>query len=67
MDHLKEQKDAGDASLSVVDRVLLAFTSEVTEREGLGDVGTRLADTLLVKKDFSEAALQRALFEVDQP
>ncbi|MDO9338639.1 MAG: hypothetical protein Q7T61_19780 [Caulobacter sp.] len=54
------------AELSVIDRVFSAFTEAVGATEGLEDVSKRLAETLIAKKDLSEAALHRALFETDQ-
>ena len=60
--------DSGEHSpeLSVVDRVLTAFTTAVAEQDGLADVARRLAESLIDKKDLSEVAIQRALFEVDE-
>lgn len=62
-----DSKVEAEAELSVIDRVLSAFTEAVAATEGLDDVSKRLADTLITKKDLSEAALHRALFEADQP
>jgi len=61
-----EPKADAKAELSVGDRVFSAFTEAVAAAEGLEDVSKRLAETLIVKKDLSEAALHRALFEADQ-
>lgn len=61
-----EPKAEADTELSVIDRVLSAFTGAVAATEGLEDVSKRLAETLITKKDLSEAALHRALFEADQ-
>lgn len=61
-----DPKAEADAELSVVDRVLSAFTEAVAATEGLEDVSKRLAETLITKKDLSEAALHQALFEADQ-
>ncbi|MBS3025645.1 hypothetical protein [Acidiphilium multivorum] len=58
--------DAEDA-LSVVDRVLVEFTKVLAEEEGFGDIANRLKETLLDKRDMSETALGRAIFEVEQP
>jgi hypothetical protein len=54
-------------TLSVVDRVLAEFTKALAEEEGFGDIANRLKETLLDKRDMSEAALGRAIFEVEQP
>ena len=62
-----DSKVEAEAELSVIDRVLSAFTEAVAAAEGLDDVSKRLADTLITNKDLSEAALHRALFEADQP
>jgi hypothetical protein len=62
-----DSKIEAEAELSVIDRVLSAFTEAVAATDGLDDVSKRLADTLITKKDLSEAALHRALFEADQP
>ncbi|WP_433932970.1 hypothetical protein [Brevundimonas diminuta] len=61
-----EPKGEAEAELSVIDRVLSAFTDAVAATEGLEDVSERLAETLISKKDLSEAALHRALFDADQ-
>jgi len=61
-----EPKAEADTELSVIDRVLSAFTEAVAATEGLEDVSKRLDETLITKKDLSEAALYRALFEADQ-
>lgn len=61
-----DSKVEADADLSVINRVLSAFT-EALAADGLDDVSKRLAETLIAKKDLSEAALHRALFEADQP
>lgn len=55
-----------DKTLSVVDRVLTTFTKAVATEDGFGDIAVRLKATLLDKRDLSEAALERALFEVEQ-
>lgn len=62
-----DSKVKSKAELSVIDRVLAAFTEAVAATDGHDDVSKRLADTLITKKDLSEAALHRALFEADQP
>jgi hypothetical protein len=62
-----DPKAEAEADLSVTDRVLSAFIEAVAATDGLGDVSKRLADTLIAKKDLTEAALHRALFEADQP
>jgi hypothetical protein len=54
------------SELSVVDRVITAFTKAVAEQDGLAEVASRLSETLIVKKDLSEAAILRALFEGNQ-
>lgn len=54
-------------ALSVVDRVLAAFVKAIGEEDGYGDVAERLRATLLDKRDMNEAALARALFEVEEP
>jgi hypothetical protein len=61
-----EPKAETEAELSVIDRVLSAFTKAVAATESLEDVSKRLAETLITKKDLSEAALHRAIFEADQ-
>jgi len=62
-----DNEDAGDdAALSVVDRVLTAFTKSLAEEDGYSDIAARLRETLLDKRDFSETALELALFEVEQ-
>lgn len=55
-----------DSTRSVVDRVLIAFTKAVGEEDGYGDIAIRLKATVLDERDLSEAALERALFEVEQ-
>lgn len=65
MDHTKP--DTGvDSDLSVVDRVLTEFTEAVAGEDGYADVAKRLRIALLEKRDVSEAALERALFDVEQ-
>jgi hypothetical protein len=61
-----EPKAEAEAELSVMDRVFSAFTEAVAATEGLENVSKRLAETLIAKKDLSEAALHRALFDADQ-
>lgn len=61
-----EPKAEAEAELSVIDRVLSAFTRAVAATEGLEDVSRRLTETLITKKDLSEAALHRAIFEADE-
>lgn len=61
-----EPKAEAEVELSVIDRVLSAFSEAVAATEGFEDVAKRLAETLIAKKDLSEAALHRALFEADQ-
>lgn len=58
--------DAED-TLSVLDRVLVEFMKALAEEEGFGDIANRLKETLLDKRDMSETALGRAIFEVEQP
>lgn len=55
-----------EKTLSVVDRVLTAFITAVAAEDGYGEIASRLKATLLNKRDLSEAALERALFEVEQ-
>jgi hypothetical protein len=55
-----------EGGLSVVDRVLTAFVTAVGAEVGYANIANHLQETLLVKRDRSEAALERALFEVEQ-
>lgn len=59
------QSNEPATDLSVVDRVLTAFTTAVESEEGLADTAQRLVDTLIRKKDLSEAAISQALFGGD--
>jgi len=52
--------------LSVVDRVLTEFINAVAAEDGYLEISARLKDGILEKRDFSEAALERALFGVEQ-
>lgn len=55
-----------EKTLSVVDRVLTAFVTAVAAEDGYDEIASRLKATLLNKRDLSEAALERSLFEVEQ-
>ena len=59
------QSNEPATDLSVLDRVLTAFTTAVESEEGLADTAQRLVDTLITKKDLSEAAISQALFGGD--
>lgn len=52
--------------LSVVDRVLTEFINAVAAEDGYSEISARLKDAILEKRDFNEAALERALFGVEQ-
>lgn len=54
------------SGLSVVDRVLILFTKTVGEVDEYADIAQRLRETLIDKRDMTEAALERALFQVEQ-
>lgn len=54
------------SDLSVVDRVLTEFINAVAAEDGYSEISARLKDAILEKRDFSEAALERALFGVEQ-
>lgn len=56
----------GESAFSLVERILAAFIKSVDEEEGYGDVAKRLTQILLDERELSEAALERALFEVEQ-
>ena len=64
MSETENSKDASE-SLSVTDRVLTAFIQAVAAEEGYKDIAVRLNETLLVKRNFAEAALRSALFDSD--
>lgn len=56
-----------DDTISVVERVFVEFTKALAEEEGFDDIASRLKETLLDKRDMGEAALGRAIFEVEPP
>ncbi|WP_186442350.1 hypothetical protein [Methylorubrum populi] len=53
--------------LSLVDRIFTAFINALAVTEGCSGISERLRVTLLDDRDMSEAALDRALFDVHQP
>ncbi|QGJ72873.1 hypothetical protein [Sinorhizobium meliloti] len=61
-------QDKTDTSndLSVVDRVLTEFINAVAAEDGYSEISARLKDAILEKREFNEAALERALFGVEQ-
>jgi hypothetical protein len=56
-----------ESAMSLVGRVLTSFIATVAQEEGYDATAARLKTALLDKRDLSEACLQRALFEVEQP
>lgn len=52
--------------LSVVDRVLTEFINAVAAEDGYSEISARLKGAILEKRDFSEVAIERALFGVEQ-
>lgn len=52
--------------LSVVDRVLTEFINAVAAEDGYSEISVRLKGAILEKRDFSEVAIERALFGVEQ-
>jgi hypothetical protein len=50
----------------VVERVLKAFVGAVANEADCVEIADRLKTTILEKHDFSESALERALFGVEQ-
>ncbi|MGO8089719.1 hypothetical protein AB9E29_21595 [Rhizobium leguminosarum] len=63
----QEKADATERNnLSVVDRVLVEFIDAVAAEDGYSEISVRLKHTMLDERDFSEAALERALFGVEQ-
>lgn len=63
----QDKTDTTESSdLSVVDRVLTEFIKAVAAEDGFSEISARLKDTILEKRDFNEAALERALFGVEQ-
>ncbi|MGZ2457768.1 hypothetical protein [Rhizobium anhuiense] len=63
----QEKADATERNnLSVVDRVLIEFIDAVAAEDGFSEISARLKHAILDARDFSEAALERALFGVEQ-
>jgi hypothetical protein len=59
-----EKKNPTEA-MSVTDRVLTAFIEALLTDDAYKDIAARLNETLLVKRNFTEAALRSALFDGD--
>lgn len=66
MSETSDAEAAADLDLPVVERVFKAFVDAVANEADCMEIADRLKTTILDKHDFSEAALERALFGVEQ-
>lgn len=65
---IPDECDAGSVGdLSLVDRIFASFIDALAGKADCADIAERLRDTLIVDRDLSEAALDRALFDTQQP
>ncbi|MCK2056252.1 hypothetical protein [Methylobacterium sp. 37f] len=63
-----DECDAGSVGdLSLVDRIFATFIDALAGTADCADIAERLKVTLMVDRDLSEAALDRALFDAQQP
>lgn len=65
---MTENIEAADLSAedSVVERILREFVAAVCAEEGFEEISRRLKSTLIEEKDFSDSALEMALFGAAQ-
>ncbi|WP_331312886.1 hypothetical protein [Methylobacterium mesophilicum] len=65
---MTENIEAANSSAedSVVERILHEFVAAVSAEEDFEEISRRLKSTLIIEKDFSDSALELALFGAAQ-